>query len=126
MTSLLGRTAAAALVMAVLGICATAQGPEREVVILSPDADAILRGKIPLSADVRPAGLQVSQVVFYVDGERVCAVAARPYHCEFDAGAGLTQRVIRVVAELGGGDRLTKSVRTSAMPTATFRGAVDL
>jgi Ca-activated chloride channel family protein len=125
-TSLLGRTVAAAIVMTAVGVCAKAQGPEREVIILSPGPESVLRGKVALSADVRPADLEASQVVFFVDGDRVCAVPARPYHCEFDAGAGLTPRDVWVVAELRGGGRLTKSVRTSALPTATFRGAVDL
>jgi len=102
-----------------------AQQPATEVIIVSPAAESVLRGAISLEAEPRPADLQVAQIVFFVDGERACVASARPYRCQWDAGSRLTSRDVRVVAELRGGGRLTKSIRTSAVALTPFRGGAD-
>jgi VWFA-related protein len=114
---------ASALAAAVLAVLP--QSPA-ELIIVSPAADSAVRGILSLEADVRPATLQIAQVVFFVDGQRVCVAPARPYRCSWDAGMVWPPRDIRAVAELRGGGRLVKALRTAASPVTTFRSSADL
>jgi Ca-activated chloride channel family protein len=108
-----------------LGLAA-AQRAEREVVIVSPTAESTVQGTVALAAEVRPPDLAIDQVVFFVDGERACAVSAPPYRCQWDAGARMVPRVVRVVANVRGGDPLINVVTTSDLTMAAYRGGVDL
>jgi Ca-activated chloride channel family protein len=125
MTSRLRCLFAAAIVITAIESLTGAQRPASEVIILSPTAESALRGTVTLEAEVRPVEVPVAQIVFFVDGERACATAARPYRCEWDAGNRPTPRDVHVVAELRGGSRLTGAIRTSAL-TVTFHGSTDL
>jgi Ca-activated chloride channel family protein len=53
----------------------------------------------------------------------VCAVERAPYSCPWDAGAGVREHVIRVVAQVAGGSRLVTSLRTRGVGIAE---AVDV
>jgi Ca-activated chloride channel family protein len=115
----------AAAFVAMLGLAA-AQRAEREVVIVSPTAESTVQGTVALAAEVRPPELAIDQIVFFVDGQRACAFSAPPYRCQWDAGAGLVPRVVRVIADLRGGGQLFNVVTTSESTMATYRGGVDL
>lgn len=88
------------------------QPPRATLIVVSPADDSIASGMVPLSARVDPAVVTVSRISFYVDGRLVCAPDAPPFQCEWDAGPAINEHVIRVVALLGNGERLVKSVRT--------------
>ena len=65
-------------------------------------------------ATVEPASAarDVVDVTFFADGTKVCAVTAAPFECQWDAGARIRPRQIRVVATLKNGDRLVQTVTT--------------
>jgi Ca-activated chloride channel family protein len=82
--------------------------------ILSPSADAYLSGSTTLRAGLTPAAA-ASRVVFFVDGRQVCTSTAEPFECAWEAGSIVTAHQIRVVAELTGGGRVIRTVRTKAL-----------
>ena len=94
---------------------ATAQGPAQalSVKILAPDGDGIVSGPTTLRAEVGPPGVEVT-VTFSVDGRQVCRVVKAPYECEFDAGDGIAQHQIRVVAA-GAGTRAATTIATRGL-----------
>jgi len=87
-------------------------GPE--LVIVSPAADVVLHGATVLEAELKPADTPVVDVTFYVRGERVCVVRSAPFRCQWDAGSDTTSRDLRVVAQLAGGGRAMRTMRTAA------------
>ena len=87
--------------------------------IVEPDGQAQLAGVVRLRADVTPAD-GAEAVEFFVDGSRVCVVPAPPFECAWDAGPRAEAHVVRVVARLGGGRRVVRSVLTRAGPAAFF------
>jgi VWFA-related protein len=82
--------------------------------IVSPEADAYVSGLLLLRAEAGPAG-RVANVTFYVDGRQVCAIAAAPYECRWEAGPTIHEHQVRAVANLTEGDRLVETVRTKAL-----------
>ena len=46
------------------------------------------------------AARDVVDVTFFADGTKVCAVTSTPFECQWDAGARIRSRQIRVVATL--------------------------
>ncbi len=91
---------------------AAAQAPEQRVIIVDPDAETLLVGPSRLRAVVEPAIPVPVSVVFQVDGVDVCRVTTSPFECEWNAGALVVSRVVRVVATFDGGRRATAAVRT--------------
>ena len=89
-----------------------ASGPKLEIV--SPTADAYLSGSTTLRAHLTPSDA-ASRVVFYVDGRQVCQSSTEPFECSWEAGGTVVARQIRVVAELTGGGRVVRTVRTKAL-----------
>jgi VWFA-related protein len=104
----------AALLLAGLVSIGRAQAPAATLRIVSPAADAFVNGPTTLRARVDPAGA-ASSVVFFVDGKLVCTVAAAPFECEWDAGSGVSEHQIRVVANLSHGGRIVQTTRTKAL-----------
>ena len=51
-------------------------------------------------------------VTFYADGRSVCTVARPPFECNWDAGPGLREHVVRAVATLADGGKLVATSRT--------------
>jgi Ca-activated chloride channel family protein len=114
-----------ALVSVLSGAAALPAGQQAapELIIVSPEPDTVLRGQTVLVAEVRPASVPVREVVFFVGGERVCVVAAPPFHCTWEAGAG-TPRDVRVEAHLADGTRLVRALRTRSAGLA-FQASAD-
>jgi len=82
--------------------------------ILSPTDEAFVSGSTWLRASVEPRGAAAS-VVFFVDGRQMCTVSAPPYECEWEAGRKVVEHQVRVVANLVGGGRVVRTVRTKAL-----------
>jgi Ca-activated chloride channel family protein len=91
--------------------------------ITSPAADAYVTGRVTLAAELASAAAAVERVTFFADGRQVCAVERPPYTCPWDAGPGVREHVIRVVATVAGGSRLVTSLRTRGVGIAE---AVDV
>lgn len=129
MTRTLAGVAAAAIASGVLAPppapAAAAAGQATPAIrVTSPEADAYVTGRVVLSVEVTPpAAASIERVTFFADGRQVCAVPRAPYTCPWDAGAGVREHVIRVVAVLAGGSRLVTSLRTRGVGIAE---AVDV
>ncbi len=82
--------------------------------VVSPTADAFVSGSTWLRAAVQPPG-RTTSIVFFVDGRLVCTVTAPPYECEWDAGPKVIEHQVRVVANLAGGGRVVRTVRTKSL-----------
>jgi Ca-activated chloride channel family protein len=85
--------------------------PAPALQIVSPTADAYISGATTLRATVTPAGA-VSRVLFSIDGRQVCETNAAPFECSWEAGGAITAHQVRAVAELVGGGRIVRTVRT--------------
>ena len=82
--------------------------------IVSPVEGSLISGKVVLRADLDPPAA-ASSVVFFVDGRQVCTVTAPPLECTWDAGAAVVAHQIRVVANIPGGARIVRTVRTKEL-----------
>lgn len=95
--------------------------------IVQPEPGVVVSGAVVLEAGVTPADAAVGAVTFYVDGQQVCRVTARPFECQWDAGSIAVPRSVRVTAELADQRRLVQTLRTAAPPARTeFRSAVEM
>ena len=101
---------------------AAAQAPQPVVDITSPSADAFVSGATVLRAFVVPSD-QVSRVTFFVNGRQVCALAAPPFECEWNAGPAVAEHQIRLAVDLTDGRRLVDVVRTRGL---AYVEAVDV
>lgn len=103
---------AVALVVTVDGL--GGQPPPAAIRIVSPADGAYVTGPMVLRALVEPdeRAADVRRVRFFATGRFVCQIESPPFECDWDAGADVSEHVIRVVAELSGGDRLSHEVRT--------------
>jgi VWFA-related protein len=99
------------------------QAPAATLKIVSPDEEGYASGLVLLAAEVQPLSARVRRVSFYADGRLVCEVEEVPFQCEWDAGAGINEHLIRVVAVLESGERLVQSVRTKK---AEYTESVDV
>ena len=99
---------------------AAGQGAAPTLRIASPQEGAYLSGASRLIATVEPAAgaRQISSVTFFADGQQICTVPLPPYECTWDAGAGVTEHQVRVVAALKSGGRLVRTVRTAGLQYA--------
>src|SRR4030095_2621898 len=89
------------------------QPPSARVRILSPADGAFVVGPTRLRAEVEPSDA-TSSVIFFVDGLKVCTVAAPPFECEWDAGSVITEHLVRLVVNLAAGGRVVRTTRTAA------------
>jgi VWFA-related protein len=82
--------------------------------ITSPTDSTYLAGEVLLRAAIEPSSAvsAVVDVTFFAEGTKVCAVAAPPFECQWDAGARIKSHQIRVVATLKNGERLVQTVTT--------------
>jgi len=106
------RGIAALAVALAAGVLVAAQQVKLD--ILSPTDEAFVSGSTWLRASVEPRGAAAS-VVFFVDGRQMCTVSAPPYECEWEAGRKVVEHQVRVVANLVGGGRVVRTVRTKAL-----------
>ena len=91
--------------------------PAGELQILAPEPGAFLSGTIVLRAQVTPPAVasRVKRLSFFADGAEICVLAQPPFECEWDAGREVRPHVIRAVAWIDDGSRLTQSVRTKGL-----------
>jgi Ca-activated chloride channel family protein len=78
---------------------------------VSPTPDAYISGATTLRATVTPPGA-ASRVLFSIDGRQVCETSTPPFECSWEAGGSITAHQVRAVAELVGGGRVIRTVRT--------------
>src|SRR4051812_29638287 len=88
--------------------------PAPQLDIVSPAPDAYISGTTLLRATLTPPDAAV-RVVFSVDGKQVCNAAAAPFECSWEAGPNILARQIRVVADLKGGGRVIRTIRTRSL-----------
>ena len=95
---------------------ARAQAPAAAPVleILSPAADAYVSGATTLRARLTPS-TAATRVLFFVDGRQVCEAAGEPFECSWEAGSSVVAHQFRVAAELTGGGRIVRTMRTRAL-----------
>jgi Ca-activated chloride channel family protein len=104
-------------------VAAQTQPPSDQVVvtITSPEADSYAAGTVQLRAAITPGRRvkDIARAMFYVDGRLVCTVMEPTrLECPWDAGAHITEHVIRAVVELHGGTRAVTSMRTKGLELA--------
>jgi VWFA-related protein len=101
-------------------VAARAQQPVVQVssiVIDSPAADSYVSGPSTIEATVTGLVL-ATRVLFFADGKQICVGLTPPYQCAWDAGSQISEHQIRVVAELGDGQRLVRTIRTKGLAYA--------
>lgn len=88
------------------------QTPDSEsLAISSPAEGSYITGPVLLQVRAKsPAAIRT--VTFFADGRSVCTVARPPFECNWDAGPGLREHVVRAVATLADGARLVATSRT--------------
>jgi VWFA-related protein len=77
----------------------------------APPPDSFVSGPTQLRAVVDEA-LPVDSVIFFADGHQVCAIAAAPFDCEWDAGQNVIAHQMRLVVTLTSGERIIRTLRT--------------
>jgi len=106
----------AALAAALLAGCiaaASAQTASSAVTIVAPPDGSYVTGPIILQAHVIDAP-QVRQLTFFADGRSICTLVRAPFECAWDAGIGIRDHVIRVVATMNDGARVVVTTRTKS------------
>jgi len=88
--------------------------PTPQLDIVAPAADAYISGTTVLRATLMPPDA-ATRVLFSVDGKQVCDAGAPPFECSWEAGANIVAHQIRVVADLKGGGRVIKTLRTRSL-----------
>lgn len=88
--------------------------PAPRLEIASPVADAYLSGTTVFRATLTPPDA-ATRILFSVDGKQVCDVPAPPFECSWEAGSNVVAHQIRVVADLKGGGRVIKTLRTRSL-----------
>lgn len=115
----------AALAAALLAGCipaASAQTAPSAVTIVAPPDGSYVTGPVTLQAHVIDAS-QVRQLTFFADGRSVCTLVRAPFECGWDAGIGVREHVIRVVATMNDGGRVVVTTRTK---NAGYTESVDV
>src|SRR5512144_598889 len=96
------------------GILLGQNAPAPQLEIRSPAADDYVSGTTLLRASLTPADA-ATRVVFSVDGKQVCEATSAPFECSWEAGNGVYAHQIRAAADLKGGGRAIKTLRTKAL-----------
>jgi Ca-activated chloride channel homolog len=87
--------------------------------VVSPAADSYVSGPTTIAAEIAGQdSAAVERVTIFADGRLVCAIEQPPFSCPWDAGPGVREHVIRVVAALSGGTRSVTSIRTAGVKYA--------
>jgi Ca-activated chloride channel homolog len=88
------------------------QAPQPELLAISSPAEgSYITGPVLLQARAK-APDTVRTLTFFADGRSVCTVARPPFECNWDAGTGLKEHVVRAVATLANGGKLVATSRT--------------
>jgi VWFA-related protein len=80
----------------------------------APAADSFVSGPTQVRAVV-DEGLTVDSAIFFADGRQICAVAAAPFECEWDAGQNVVAHQMRLVVTLTSGERIIRTLRTRSL-----------
>lgn len=101
-------------------LVAQAPPPPVDLRVVSPADGAYVSGLVTLRAvvDPPPSAPRVVRVTFFADGRQVCTRDAPPFDCPWDAGARVRAHVIRAVAALDDGRRLSATARTRGLDFA--------
>lgn len=83
------------------------------LVITSPADGSYVTGPVLLQARHATPGA-VRSLTFFADGRSVCTVVRPPFECNWDAGAGLREHVVRAVATMVDGSRVVAISRTQS------------
>ena len=83
------------------------------LVITSPGEGSYVTGPVLLQVKPRTPAT-VRSVTFFADGRSVCTVVRPPFECNWDAGPGLKEHVVRAVATTMTGERLVATSRTKS------------
>ncbi|MEP7304743.1 MAG: VWA domain-containing protein [Acidobacteriota bacterium] len=102
------------LVMATVTVLGQTAPGQPSMLIASPVEGTLISGKVVLHADLDPPAA-ASSVVFFVDGRQVCTVTVPPYECTRDVGTAVVAHQVRVVANISGGTRIVRNVRTKEL-----------
>jgi Ca-activated chloride channel homolog len=118
------RRSVALLIAALVGLetASAAQPAVRPITIVSPAGASYITGALVMQAQVADPST-VRQLTFFADGRSVCTLVHPPFECAWDAGAGLREHVIRVVATLIDGQRVVATTRTKS---AGYTESVDV
>ena len=116
------RAALAAALLAGLLTPASAQTASPAVTIVAPPDGSYVTGPISLQAHVIDPS-QVRQLTFFADGRGICTLVRAPFECAWDAGVGVREHVIRVVATMNDGARVVANIRTKS---AGYTESVDV
>ena len=92
-----------------------AQTPDIALVFVSPEDGGYVSGPTPIRLRVTPDGTAVGSVSVFADGRLVCTREQPPFECPWDAGADVTAHVLRGVAALADGRRVTRTIRTQGV-----------
>jgi Ca-activated chloride channel family protein len=87
-----------------------APGP---LVITSPGDGSYVTGPVLLQARHTTPG-DVRSLTFFADGRSVCTVVRPPFECNWDAGEGLREHLVRAVATMADGSRVVAISRTQS------------
>lgn len=118
----LARLAWLAVLLAAAPPPVAAQDPAGGLKIVSPPEGSYITGPVTIQVKADdPAA--VREVTFFADGRNVCTSARPPFECTWDAGVGLRDHVIRVVASMANGQRLVATTRTK---NAGYTESVDV
>ena len=113
----------AVLAAIVLPTMAWAQPPNQPpLVISSPAEGSYITGPVLLQVRAKTPGA-VRAVTFFADGRSVCTLVRPPFECNWDAGVGLKEHVVRAVATMADGARLVATARTRS---AGYTEAVEV
>jgi Ca-activated chloride channel family protein len=116
------RRAGVAACLVLVTATAGARQAAPTISILSPGEGTYVTGSVVLQA--RPsASASVREMTFFADGRSVCTVIHPPFDCPWEAGTGIREHVIRVVATTLDGNRLVATVRTKS---AGYTESVDV
>jgi Ca-activated chloride channel family protein len=80
----------------------------------APVADSFVSGPTQLRAFIDNT-LPVDSAIFFADGRQVCAIAAAPFECEWDAGQNVVAHQMRLVVSLTSGERIIRTLRTRSL-----------
>lgn len=112
----------AALFLATVGPSAAQTPATGSLTIVSPPEGGYVTGAVMLQAKAADPSA-VRQMTFFADGRSLCTLIHPPFECAWDAGAGVREHVIRVVATLTSGERLVATARTK---NAGYTESVDV
>jgi Ca-activated chloride channel family protein len=97
----------------VVAVAAAQAPPPEPLVITSPAEGSYVTGPVLLQARAATP-TAVRSITFFADGRSICTVVAPPFECNWDAGEGLREHVVRAVATMSDGARIVATSRTQS------------